>query len=151
MYIRHPLSNKIMSNNKQSTMSSVGSPLLLNANPLPYNHVPCPTCVDRVLDKSEVAGCGNCIFCECCDFACPEWQCQWDKMEELVEHYMETDLVQLRLDNDTIPPGQRGFECLSSKNFISLHLKSSLIFWKYSIICSTLSMNIRRFKHFKHR
>ena len=87
-------------------MSSIGSPLLVNANPLPFNHVPCPTCVDHVIDESEVAGCGNCIFCQCCDFACPECQCQWDKMEELVEHYMETDLVQLRLDEDAITPGQ---------------------------------------------
>ena len=78
----------------------------MNANPLPYNHVPCPICVDRVIDKSEVAGCGNRIFCECCDFACPECQCQWDEMEELVEHYTEMDLVQLRLDEDAITPGQ---------------------------------------------
>ena len=88
-------------------MSSVGSPLLVNANLLPYNHVPCPTCVDRVIDESEVAGwCENRIFCECCDFACPECQCRWDEMEELVEQYMEADLVQLRLDEDVITPGQ---------------------------------------------
>ena len=86
-------------------MSSVGSPLA-NANPLPCNHVPCPTCVDHVIVESEVAGCGNCIFCECCDFACPECQCRWDEMEELVEQYTETDLIQLQLDKYVIMPGQ---------------------------------------------
>ena len=40
------------------------------------------------------------------DFACPECQCRWDEMEELVEQYMEADLVQLRLDEDVITPGQ---------------------------------------------
>ena len=86
-------------------MSSVGSPPV-NANPLPYNHVPCPTCIDRDIVESEVAGCGNRIFCECCDFACPECQCRWDEMEELVEQYMEADLVQLRLDEDVITPAR---------------------------------------------
>ena len=64
------------------------------------------TCIDRDIVESEVAGCGNRIFCECCDFACPECQCRWDEMEELVEQYMEADLVQLRLDEDVITPGQ---------------------------------------------
>ena len=40
------------------------------------------------------------------DFACPECQCRWDEMEELVKQYMEADLVQLRLDEDVITPGQ---------------------------------------------
>ena len=65
------------------------------------------TCIDRDIVESEVAGCGNRIFCECCDFACPECQCRWDEMEELVKQNMETELVQLlRLDEDAITPGQ---------------------------------------------
>ena len=44
---------------QQSTMFSVGLPLLVNANPLPYTYVPCPTCVDCVIDESEVAARGN--------------------------------------------------------------------------------------------
>ena len=108
----------------------------MNANPLPYNHVPCPTCVDCDIVESEVAGCGNCIFCECCDFACPECQCRWDEMEELVEQYMEADLVQLRLDEDVITPGQG--RNLIYKLRIILHTNK-----EWQIYKRTLSKNVK--------
>ena len=39
------------------------------------SHDSCPICQDRLIVESEVQGCEDCIFCECCDFCCPECQC----------------------------------------------------------------------------
>ena len=41
-----------------------------------YSHdTSSPTCQDQLIVESEVEGCGDCIFCECCDFCCPGCQC----------------------------------------------------------------------------
>ena len=48
------------------------------------SHVPCPICIDRVIVESEVGGCGNRIFCKCCNF-CLECQCQWDPYWETLK------------------------------------------------------------------
>ena len=39
-------------------MSSVGSPPVNPIHVHTIMHVPCPTCVDRIITESEVAGCG---------------------------------------------------------------------------------------------
>ena len=63
---------------QQSTIDSVASPV--DESPWPSNHVPCPTCIDFFIVESELADCGNRIFCKCWDFACLECQCRWNEM-----------------------------------------------------------------------
>ena len=49
-----------------------------------YSHDTCPPCQDRLIVESNLEGCEARIFCECCDFGCPECQCRWYEVEELV-------------------------------------------------------------------
>ena len=67
-----------------------------------YSHDSCPTCQDRLIVESYVEGCEDCIFCECCDFCCPECQCRWDKVEELVEKFLEGESILTRLKDEDI-------------------------------------------------
>ena len=48
-------------------------------------------------------------------------------MEELVEQYMDTDLVQLELEEDAIKPGQ-------SRNLIYKFLVKTSIAWNFQIL-----------------
>ena len=70
-----------------------------------YSHDTCPTCQDRLIVESDLEGCEQArIFCECCDFGCPECQCRWDEVEELVEKFLEDDFIFKRMKGEDITP-----------------------------------------------
>ena len=47
-----------------------------------YSHNALPTCQDCwLIVEWELEGCEARIFCECCDFGCPECQCRWDEVK----------------------------------------------------------------------
>ena len=71
-------------------------------DPFNYSHDTCPTCQDRLIVESDVEGCESRIFCECCDFGCPECQCRWDEVEELVENFLEDDNILSKLKDEEI-------------------------------------------------
>ena len=52
--------------------------------------------------KLKAVGMASSVHVVTCFTYYPECQCPWDEMEELFEQYMETDLVQLRLEEDDI-------------------------------------------------
>ena len=58
--------------------------------------------VNRLIVESYVEGCEDRIFCECCDFCCPECQCRWDEVEELVEKFLEGESILTRLKDEDI-------------------------------------------------
>ena len=47
-------------------------------------------------------GCESRIFCECCDFGCPECQCQWAEVEEVMEIFLEDDNILSKLKDEEI-------------------------------------------------
>ena len=72
-------------------------------DPFNYSHDTwCPTCQDRLIVESDAKGCDNRIFCKFCDFGCPECQCRWDEIEEMVENFLEDDFILTRMKFDDI-------------------------------------------------
>ena len=67
-----------------------------------YIHDSCPTCQDRLIMELGVERCESHIFYECCDFSCPECQCWWDDVEELVEKLLEGESILSRLKDEDI-------------------------------------------------
>ena len=61
---------------------------------------------DRLIVESELEGNEACIFCECCDFGCPECQCRWDEVEELIEKFLEDDFIFTRMKDEDITPSR---------------------------------------------
>ena len=95
-----PVRNK---KKQQSTMSEITHQNDDNGNDeFNYSHDSCPTCQDRLIVESYVEGCEDRIFCECCDFCCPECQCRWDEVEELVEKFLEGESILTRLKDEDI-------------------------------------------------
>ena len=60
------------------------------------------TCQDRLIVESDVEACESRIFCECCDFGCPECQCRWDEVEELGGNFLEGESIFSRLKDEEI-------------------------------------------------
>ena len=61
------------------------------------SHDSCPSsCQDRLTVESAVEGSEDHIFCKCCDFGCPECQCQWDEVDKL-ENFLEDDFILTRM------------------------------------------------------
>ena len=88
---------------QQSTMSEVTHHHDNKGDdPFNYSHDTCPTCQDLLIVESDVEGCESRIFCECCDFGCPECQCRWDEVEELVENFLEDDNILSKLKDEEI-------------------------------------------------
>ena len=88
---------------QQSTMSEITHQNDDNGNDeFNYSHDSCPTCQDRLIVESYVEGCEDRIFCECCDFCCPECQCRWHEVKELVEKFLEGESILTRLKDEDI-------------------------------------------------
>ena len=88
---------------QQSTMSK-NTHHLDNNGIFEFNnsHYICRTCQDWLIVELELKGCEACIFCRCCNFGCPECQCQWDEVEELVEKFLEDNFILTRMKNEDI-------------------------------------------------
>ena len=61
---------------------------------------------DRLIVESELEGNEACIFCECCDFGCPECQCRWDEVKQLMEKFLEDDFILTRMKDEDITPAK---------------------------------------------
>ena len=88
---------------QQSTMSQITHHKDDNGNDeFYYSHDSCLTCQNRLIVELAVEGCEDCIFCEYCDFGCPNCQCRWDEVEELVKIFLEGESFFSRVKDEDI-------------------------------------------------
>ena len=99
------MNTRVVRNKKtqQSTMSEITHDHDNKEDePFNYSHDNYPTCQDRFTFEADGEGCESLIFCKCCDFGCPEYQCQWDEVEDLVEKVLEDDFILARMKDEEI-------------------------------------------------